>query len=163
MRLAEATASIDAPAELIWRVMLDLDSYGSWNPFIIRVDRPNGRAAQVGDAITLHVRFGGGRLVASRERITTISAPAQAGGVVRALLEYEFYGRLHGAGLVRGRRSQVLEQAGGSTVYRTSEQFRGVLAFAVPLGAVRDGFRRHADALRLHAESLVDSRPWDGC
>jgi hypothetical protein len=156
MRLAEATASIDAPAELIWRVMLDLDSYGSWNPFIVRVDRPNGRAAQVGDPITLHVRFGGGRLVASRERITTISAPSSSGGVVRALLEYEFYGRLHGAGLVRGRRSQVLEQVGGgSTVYRTAERFRGVLAFAVPWGGVREGFRRHADALRVRAESLV--------
>jgi hypothetical protein len=156
MRLAEATTSIDAPAELIWRVMLDLDSYGSWNPFIVRVDRPNGRAAQVGDPITLRVRFGGGRLVASRERITTISAPVESGGVVRALLEYEFYGRLHGAGLVRGRRSQVLEQVvGESTVYRTAERFRGALAVAVPLGAVRDGFRRHADALRLYAESLV--------
>jgi hypothetical protein len=156
MRHAQATVSIDAPAELVWTVMLDLDSYGSWNPVIVRVDTPGGRAARVGDANTLHVRFRGGRAVASRERITTISPPAASGDVVLALLEYEFYGRLHGVGLVRGRRSQLLEQGpDGSTVYRTSEGFRGGLAFLVPVRSVRDGFLRHALALKQRAEFLA--------
>jgi hypothetical protein len=76
----------------------------------------------------------------------------------RALLEYEFYGRLHHTGLVRGRRSQLVEQQQGeSTVYRTEERFHGPLAFALPLRAVQDGFRRHAEALKLRAESLVNS------
>ena len=156
VRNASASVSIDAPAELVWNVMLDLDGYGQWNPFIVRVDAPGGRAPRVGDPITLHVRFRGGRAVASRERITRIEAPAVDGAVARALLEYEFYGRLHRVGLVRGRRLQRLEQgADGSTLYRTEERFRGALAFAVPARAVQDGFQRHARALKQRAESLA--------
>jgi hypothetical protein len=153
VRFAEAGVSIDAPAELVWNVMLDLDGYGQWNPFIVRVDAPGGRAPRVGDPITLHVRFRGGRAVASRERITRIETPTTDG---TALLEYEFYGRLHRVGLVRGRRLQRLEQgADGSTLYRTEERFRGALAFAVPARAVQDGFQRHARALKQRAESLA--------
>ncbi len=53
---------------------------------------------------------------------------------------------------------QTLEQqADGSTVYHTEEHFRGALAFLLPLRAVEDGFRRHAAALKAHAESLARS------
>jgi len=156
MRHAQASVSIDAPAELVWSVMLDLPSYGLWNPFIRRIDAPEGRAPLVGDAITLHVRFGGGRSFASRERITTIEPPAVTGSVARAVLEYEFYGRLHRVGLIRGRRSQRLEQvAGGLTRYRTEERFRGAMTFLLSMRAVQDGFERHAHALKLRAESMA--------
>jgi hypothetical protein len=110
----------------------------------------------VGDALTLHVRFRGGRAVASRERITRIEPPATGAD---ALLEYEFAGRLHSAGLVRGRRIQRLEQGpDGSTRYHTEERFHGALAFALPVRAVQDGFRRHARALKERAESLLLDR-----
>lgn len=153
---AQATVSIDAPLDLVWSAMLDLGGYGGWNPFILRVDAPPDRPPRVGDEITLHVRFGGGRRVASRERITAIEAPSPVDGGVRARLEYEFYGRLHATGMVRGSRSQLLTQRPGeSTVYSTSERFRGLLAFIVPTKAVRHGFRRHAAALKAHAEALA--------
>jgi hypothetical protein len=150
-RFASADVTIDAPVDVVWTVMLDLAHYPLWNPFIVRVDAPGGREPRVGDAITLHVRFRGGRAVASRERITRIEP--------RALLEYEFAGRLHRAGLVRGRRLQGLEQGpDGATRYHTEEQFRGALAFALPVRAVQDGFRRHARALKERAESLLLDR-----
>jgi hypothetical protein len=155
MSHASATTEIDAPVELVWAVMLDLDSYGDWNPFIYRVDRAaglTGRPAQIGERFTLRVRFGGGRVVASRERVTAIEAPVDG----RARLEYQFYGRLHRLGLVRGRRQQYLiEATGRSTVYSTEETFRGPLAFLLPVRAVRDGFRRHAAALKVRAEQLA--------
>jgi hypothetical protein len=151
-RFAEAGVTIDAPAEVVWTVMLDLAHYPLWNPFIVRIDSPgDGREPRVGDPITLHVRFRGGRAVASRERITRIEP--------RALLEYEFAGRLHRTGLVRGRRVQRLEQRpDGSTRYHTEEQFRGALAFALPVRAIQSGFRRHARALKERAESLLLDR-----
>lgn len=151
-RYAEADVSIAAPLDVVWAVMLDLGHYPLWNPFIVRVDALDGRAPRVGDAITLHVRFRGGRAVASRERITRIEPPDTGG----ALLEYEFFGRLHRAGLVRGRRVQQLEPGpDGSTRYHTEERFHGALAVAVPVRAVQDGFRRHARALKERAESLL--------
>jgi uncharacterized protein YndB with AHSA1/START domain len=144
--LAEADVVIDAPADVIWRVMLDLDGYPRWNPFIVRVDRPGGRPARVGDAITLHVRFGNGQRVASRERITRIEPPA--------VLEYRFDGWMHRVGLIRGRRLQRLERVDdGATRYHTEERFRGALSSVVVRG-VQDGFRRHAEALKRYVEAL---------
>ena len=152
---ASATIGIDAPPELVWAVMLDLDAYGGWNPFIYRVDRAPGlagRPAQLGERFTLQVRFGGGRAVASRERVTAIEAPVDG----RARLEYQFHGRLHQWGLVRGLRQQRLSPGpGNSTVYTTEETFRGPLRFLLPIRAVRDGFRRHAAALKQRAETLA--------
>ena len=155
MSRASATIEIDAPVEVVWALMLDLDSYGDWNPFIYRVDRAEGltgRPAQIGERFTLQVRFGGGRAVASRERVTAIEAPVDG----QARLEYQFYGRLHRLGLVRGRRQQHLSAAGGrSTVYSTEETFRGPLGFVLPVRAVQNGFRRHAAALKGRAEQLA--------
>jgi hypothetical protein len=151
---ASVTVEIDAPLEVVWAVMLDLDRYGDWNPFIYRVDREPGRAgrpAQLGERITLQVRFGGGRAVASRERVTGIEVTSDG-----RRLEYEFYGWLHRLGLVRGRRQQIVTAAGPmSTVYSTEETFRGPLRFVLPVRAVQGGFRRHAKALKQHAEQLA--------
>ena len=152
------TVGIAAPVELVWGLMLDLDRYGDWNPFIYRVDRAaglSGRPAQLGERFTLQVRFGGGRAVASRERVTAIEAPSEGG----ARLEYQFYGRLHLLGLVRGRRLQLLTPGpDGSTMYQTEETFHGPLRFLLPVRAVQDGFRRHAAALKREAEHLHADR-----
>ncbi|HCU48249.1 MAG TPA: hypothetical protein DGG94_00185 [Micromonosporaceae bacterium] len=156
MRMAAANVSIDAPVELVWKVMLDLESYGLWNPFIVRVAARDTRDPRVGDDLKLHVRFKGGKAVVSPERITEMQHPLAEGELVRAALEYEFRGPLHLTGMVRGRRRQLLEQgSAGSTQYRTEEHFRGALAFIVPTGLVQDGFERHAQALKQRAEALA--------
>jgi hypothetical protein len=155
MPRAEAAIDVAAPLSLVWTVMTDLAAYGRWNPFIVAVDAPAGRPVRVGDAITLHVRFAGGRSVRSREVVTRLDEPStMEDGTERAVLAYEFRGPLHAAGLVRAVRIQTLtRRPGGPTEYRTEEAFRGLLAFAVPLGSVRDGFERHARALKDHAEA----------
>ena len=146
MTFVEVDTVIDAPVEVVWKVMLDLDNYPRWNPFIVRVDRPNGRPAQVGDPIVLHVRFKNGQTNTSRERISRIEAPA--------VLEYGYIGWLHRIGLLHGSRIQRLEPAGTGTLYHTEELLRGPLRSVVFKG-VRDGFRRHAAALKEYAESLA--------
>ncbi|MGW5310810.1 SRPBCC family protein [Nocardia thailandica] len=30
----DATVEIDAPADIVWRVLTDFDRYGEWNPFV---------------------------------------------------------------------------------------------------------------------------------
>jgi len=150
-RSAEASATIEAPVDVVWAVMLDLDAYPAWNPFVVRVDGPAGRPAVVGDELVLHVRWASGRGVTTRERITRLEPP-EAG---RATLEYEFGGPVATLGLVRGRRLQEVEPAaGGSARYRTSERLHGLLAFAAPIGRVQDGFERHAAALKARAEAV---------
>lgn len=159
-RRAEAATLIEAPARTVWQAMLDFDAYAQWNPFIVRIGRQSGSVPEVGECLLLHVRFGGGWSVRTREQITTLEHPAGDGDSVRARLEYEFLGPLHNLRLVRGRRLQTLEQhASGATTYHTEETFHGMLAFGVPLAGVRDGFRRHALALKARAESMHRADP----
>jgi hypothetical protein len=149
--LAQTTISINAPIATVWGVMMDLESYSAWNPFIEKAVRRGAPAPAVGDKLLLHVRFRGGKLVASPERITVISPPGPDG---KALLEYQFYGWLHLTGMIRGSRLQTLEQeADGTTSYRTEERFRGMMARWTPVRSVQDGFERHAAALKQRAEA----------
>ena len=148
---AEATCEIDAPPQLVWEVMLDLPRYGEWNPFVVeaRLAGP----LQVGATLQLKVRWHDGGGAGSGERITELVAPdgARAGRLV-----YDFTGWLPALGLVRATRVQQLEElAAGRTRYSTHEAFRGLLVAFLPLAKVRDGFARHAQALKHRAESLA--------
>ena len=152
-----ARIEINAPLALVWQVMLDTEAYAEWNPFVVRAETAQPPA--VGNPIRLHVRWAGGGSATSPERITALEAPATgADGATTALMSYVYEGLPSRLGLVRGIRHQRLTQApAGPTVYDTVEEFRGPLVrFAGP-GRVADGFRRHAEALKLRAESLAAS------
>lgn len=137
--------------------MLDFPAYPQWNPFILRIDGIPGAPA-VGQFMTLDVQFAGGTKTRSRERISCIDPPRPSGERKQATLAYSFEGPLSTLYLVRGSRAQRLEQgAGGPTVYHTEESFRGLLRRLVPVGAVQDGFERHAQALKVRAESLAQT------
>lgn len=148
-----ARVEIDAPIEVVWAVMLDTPSYADWNPFVVRAETAQPPA--VGNRITLHVRWTNGRGTTSPERITAIEPPTRAeDGTTRALLSYAYEGLPSRLRLVRGVRHQRLSQApGGPTVYETVEEFSGPLVALAGPGRVADGFRRHAEALKVRAES----------
>ncbi len=80
-----AAVEIEAPLDLVWRVMLDTDAYGEWNPFVERAETP--QPPVVGNSIVLHVRWANGRGTRSPEVITAIAPPATgADGTTTALL-----------------------------------------------------------------------------
>ena len=150
-RLPSAAVDIDAPLERVWAVMLDVERYAEWNPFILRAECRT--PPRVGDPITLHVEFRGGKQVVSPERVTTLRAPyVDNAGVTRATLGYTYEGWPHRLGLLHGTRWQQLAQQQGATRYETVEVFSGPLARQAGFGRVADGFRRHAEALRQRAE-----------
>jgi hypothetical protein len=152
MRIAEASSEIAAPIELVWRVMLDVDKYGEWNPFLHRIEA--AEAPRAGSEILLHVKWEGGGGASSRERITRLEAPA--GGA--ATLEYVFEGLLHAVGAVNGTRVQSLRQNdAGHTSYHTREVFSGWLQMFLPLKKVQAGFEAHARSLKARAEALAAS------
>jgi hypothetical protein len=132
--------------------MLDVASYGDWNPFIVKAECST--PPTVGDPITLHVRWANGRGATSPERISVIEAPRERDGVRRALLAYDYEGLPAKVGLIRGTRYQRLSQAdGGPTRYETVEEFSGPLVAMAGPGRVADGFRRHASALKTRCEA----------
>lgn len=153
----EAAIEIDAPLDEVWAVMTDLAAYAEWNPFIYGVDGVPA-ALDVGARFVLRVRWSDGKTVRSREHVVAVEPPAGA-APRRALLAYRFGGPLPALYLVRATRHQWLEQdPGGPTRYRTREVFHGLLSRFVPFAPVRDGFERHARALKQRAESLAAGR-----
>src|SRR5690242_13109610 len=121
-----ARAEIDAPLETVWAVMLDMTSYGEWNPFCFRADCPS--PPKPGDPIRLHVRWANGRTTTSPERISQVVEPYDDSGTTRALLAYDYEGLPARLGLVRGTRLQNLSQVpGGRCTYDTVELFSGPL------------------------------------
>jgi hypothetical protein len=152
-----ASVRIHAPLDTVWAVMIDVEAYAEWNPFVHHVEC---RAPQrPGEPIVLHVRWRNGRTTVSPERITLVEPPYQDGGTRRATLAYAYEGLPSRLGLVRGTRYQRLSQVtGGVTVYDTVEEFSGPLVPLAGPARVADGFRRHAEALRMRAEQLVAQR-----
>ena len=146
MRVAQAEILIDAPVDVVWSVVTDLDRYPEWNPFVERID-VLGDAPVVGTDLRLHVRWASGRRVRTREQITRLEPPN--------VLEYRFRGPIAALGLVRGARLQTLVPDGEhATRYRSREEFTGSLSSFTPLKAVQDGFERHAAALKGRAEAV---------
>jgi hypothetical protein len=160
MPVAEFSIAIDAPIEAVWAVMTDLPRYPEWNPFIVRIEA-NEPTLRLGSELKLDVRWAQGGGAHTVEVVTRFEPPGPAaGGPRRAAMEYLFTGWLPRLSLVKGARLQALEQAPGasSTTYRTFEGFQGLLARAVPLARVQNGFERHAHALKARAESLARAR-----
>jgi uncharacterized protein YndB with AHSA1/START domain len=155
---AEHSVAIDAPIDVVWSVMTDLPRYGEWNPFVVSITRRDSAPMRVGTAVSLHVRWSDGGEERTVEVVTRLEPPGRGSSsdARRATMEYRYTGWLPRLHLVEGSRLQTLEQApGGRTVYRTLEVFRGLLAFAVPLAKVQDGFERHAAALAARAQALA--------
>lgn len=149
------TIEIDAPRELVWSVMIDTGRYEEWNPFIVDVTSPRGRAIRVGDDLRLHVRWKTGGRARSVERIIALDSPANG----HARFSYRFRGPLAALGLVRGIREQRLEHDGARTRYVTSQVMTGLLVRFVPTALIQDGFERHATALKSRAETLARPQP----
>ena len=75
MPTARAEATIAAPIDVVWDVMLDAGAYPEWNPFIIRFDLLGGDEPTVGDRIRLHIEWRTGGRTRVTERITAIVRP----------------------------------------------------------------------------------------
>jgi hypothetical protein len=144
---------IDAPIDVVWRVLTDVHAYPEWNPFVVRVDGPVDR---VGSRFRLHVRWQDGGATTAGEELVTLDPPAEAGGMRRATLAWRFTEALSALRLVRAMRTQTLEQApGGPCVYHSHEAFHGMFAPFVPLTRVRAGMDAMARALKVRVEALA--------
>lgn len=136
--------TIDAPPEAVWRVLTDLDGYGSWNPYYPRAE---GDLAE-GAGITLHAVLPGGRTGVGRVRIRT----------VRPQEELRWTSHLFLPGIMDADHRFRLAAAGpGRTRFEQDETLRGLL---VPVGGsivaqIRQGCEAMAEALRARAEGIA--------
>lgn len=139
----EASTEVAAVPERVWATLVDLDGYGTWNPFTPAVRS----TLAVGDPVHLDVVLGPGRRTRSTNTVEVVEAPHRL--VWSSTLGHR--------SLLVTRRTQTVEALpDGRSRYRTHEVFRGPLAPLVALvsrRAVADGFAAVADALRHHVEA----------
>src|SRR5262245_46609060 len=71
MTTIESAIEIDAPAEPVWAILVDIAAYPEWNPFTPRVDT----TLEVGTPIVLHVAMRPGtKRILQTEHVTVNDA-----------------------------------------------------------------------------------------
>lgn len=151
MPVAQTEILIHAPIDKVWAVMLDIDNYQHWNPFVAHIECADQPPA-LGSDLTLHVHFSNGMKRKEVETIDRLEPPNEQG---QAALQYKFTGPISDWNLVRGQRLQSLQAVDDEqTRYSSYENLTGWASWLAPMKQVRDGFERHAQALKKRCESM---------
>ncbi len=144
--VTSVTVDIDAPAELVWDVLVDLERYGQWNPFTVKVES----TLRMGEAVNLFLPdpVNPGQLVHVVEYLATCERPRQ--------LSWEMYATADNPDAAR--RDQYIEATGAASCrYHTTDLFLGPTAQTVMEQHgpwVKQGFDAVAHSLKARAEAL---------
>ena len=140
--LSSDSVEIDAPIERAWRILMDVERYGEWNPFTPRV----ATDFEIGSRVDLRAMIGPVPLK-QVERIERVEPPGRL--VWTTTIGHRV--------LLFARREQRLEPLGATRCrYVTTDAFSGVLTPLVVLlfgGIVRRGFNSVAHGLKARAEA----------
>ncbi len=135
---------IDAPPDVVWQVLTDLDGYADWNPFITS---STGRP-EVGEKLVNRLEPPGGRAMTFTPQVT----------VVEAGRTFEWVGRLAFSGLFDGRHRFEVEASPTGTKLTQTESFDGVLVRLMRNSLdtrIKSGFEAMNVALKASAESVA--------
>ncbi len=136
---------VDAPPEVVWRVITDLACYGEWNPFVVGCRS----TLAVGDPIEMRVHVFAAFAQTQRETILEhVAGRRLCYGIAGAPL----------ASLASRRCHEIATQPGGGTLYRSRFRLSGWLAPVVRLSLRRRlerGFAAMSDALARRAEEIA--------
>ncbi|MDX1530758.1 MAG: SRPBCC domain-containing protein [Rhodothermales bacterium] len=149
MREIATQVDVDAPPDAVWAVLIDLDRYAEWNPFIPHA----AGAVEEGERLTVRIAPPGGRAMTFRPTVTC----------VRAEREFRWVGRLLAPFVFEGEHVFELARLGaGGTRLTHRERFGGLL---VPLlwgglnTSTRRGFEQMNAALKVRAEARPRGGP----
>lgn len=144
-----ASATINAPYDLVFDTVVDTASYPEWNPYVIEVSPPGVDVSEVGAELVLTVDQPFQLFhTESPEKTTRVELPDSGS----ALLVYAFNDPL--AALVGNpeRVQRVTALSATRTRYETEETFCTFLLPLLPLASVQTGFQLQTVALKLEAE-----------
>ncbi|WP_405495198.1 SRPBCC domain-containing protein [Nocardia sp. NBC_00511] len=138
------SVEIEAPAELVWQVLTDVDNYGDWNPFVIECKT----TLEPGSPIDMRVRLIGPSPRKQREFIAT-NTPGK---------EFSYNMKPAPLGLLSSKRTHTLTPLGdGRTRYDSHFELNGPVSplVATLMGsALHKGFGGMTAGVKLRAESL---------
>ena len=133
---------IEAPAQRVWDILLDVEKYGEWNPFTPRVDTN----FEVGSPVVLHVNMGPVKLK-QPELIQAVEPPRLLAWGMTMGAHFLLFTR-------REQRLQALSET--SCRYETSDSFSGLLTPLIMLlcgRLIRRGFNDVARALKVRSQA----------
>ena len=143
MKTLQTEIIIAAPPEKIWKLLMDLDGYGTWNPFIIEISGD----MKAGSSLNVTMSIEG------RE-------PATFKPTVLSVVENEKFcwrGSLAIPGMFQGTHYFNLEKfEDGKTRFIQGEIFKGLMVKTIlrRIGKqTLDGFQKMNQALKENAES----------
>jgi hypothetical protein len=136
------STTIDAPAEVVWRVLTDASDYGAWNPEIVGVDG----AFASGARIKAHVRLGSGAVRKVPQRVEVFEPPRRM----------QWVGGLP-FGLFVGRRTFTVEPRGSSAEFHMHLHMSGPLAAMIltSVGDRQPEIDRFSAGLKERAEAVA--------
>ena len=138
---------IEAPTEVVWDVLTDLEQYADWNPFIVEA----AGSATVGERLTNRLQPPGGKAMTFRPTVTEVEKHRS----------FEWLGRLGLPGIFDGRhRFELRSTPADGTALVHTEQFTGVLVPFMKSSLDTNtaaGFDAMNTALKARAEAQVGS------
>ena len=143
MKEIHTEIGINAPAEKVWRVLIDFSAYPDWNPFVRRVEGD----LVVGYRLYVHIQPSEGKRMSFRPTVV----------VADTNRELRWLGHLWLPGLFDGEHLFSIQPLGeGRVQFVQRERFKGLLVPFLTKMLDRDtrrGFEDMNQALKLRAES----------
>lgn len=134
---------IDAPADVVWEILADIERYPEWNPFTPQIDS----TLEIGEPVTLHIKRGD-----DTSPMTFVLEVLDPPREIAWRLPKKLLSPLFSA--YRTQRVEALGDARCS--YTTSDTFSGLIAgplYRNQSGWVHRNFEKLAAALKERAEA----------
>ncbi len=145
MKELRSEITIDAPAQRVWEVLTDFDSFPDWNPFM---QRASGELA-VGKKLVVYLKPPGGMGMSFKPRVMKVDPNR----------EFRWLGHLFMPGLFDGEHIFEIDPIGDASCrFVQREEFRGVLVTLIltMIGkATERGFNEMNQALKARAEDAT--------
>jgi hypothetical protein len=136
------TLPIQAPPEIVWRILVEAGAYGEWNPEIVAI---SGRIA-ANERLKARVRLGSGAVRGVGLRVTAFDPPRRM----------EWTGGLP-FGLFVGVRTLTVRPMNGGSEFQMDLSMTGPLAPMIlkSVGDRQPEIDRFSAALKAHAEAMA--------
>ena len=133
---------IQASVEVVWEILMDLDKYRDWNPFIIS----SKGIPKIGEKLKNRIQPPGGKAMTFNPVVTKLNKNHV----------FEWKGELLVPGVFTGYHRFELSQEGNVTHLIHSESFSGLLVRFMKKSldnGTADGFKAMNEALKVRAEA----------
>ncbi len=140
MHVIDTSIAVAAEPETVWRIIVELDHYHEWNPFI-----PNASGTvTVGSVLTVEVKPPGDRAMTHRPTVITVDPGRRL----------RWLGKLPVPGMFSAQHEFDVSPDGDGTLLRHREEFRGLLVpfLRATLRRTEAGFHAMNQAVKERAE-----------